>query len=118
MAKSGCVFWKCLKKALYSLKQALHVWYETLVNFFKKFNLNKTEANHDLFVSVDKTVFIGIHSDNWLLFRMDTDPYIDEFRENLWQRTRMTELGDVFYYPWMDIDIDFSGKTITLRQSI
>ncbi len=63
-----------LKRALYGLKQAPRVWYQTLLDFLRKLDFHKTEADHGLFVSVDKTMFIAVYVDDLLLFGADTDP--------------------------------------------
>ena len=66
-----------LKKALYNLKQSPRVWFQTLLDFFRKLNFHKTEANHGLFVSADKTMFIAIYIDDLLLFNGNIDLRID-----------------------------------------
>ena len=43
-----------LIKALYKLKQIPHVWYKTLVKFFKKLGFIQLKLNHEIFVSTDK----------------------------------------------------------------
>ena len=67
-----------LKKALYGLKQAPRVWYQTLLDFLKKLGFYKTEADHSLFVSADKTMFIAVYVDDLLLFGQDIYPRIDD----------------------------------------
>lgn len=49
-----------LIKALYVLKQAPHVWYKTLVEFFKKLGFIRLELDHGIFVSTDKQLFIAV----------------------------------------------------------
>ena len=106
-----------LKKALYGLKQAPRVWYQTLLDFLRKLDFHKTEADHGLFVSADKTMFIAVYVDDLLLFGADIDPRIDDVMQNLRDRFRMTDLGDVSHYLGMEVDVDLNKKTITLRQS-
>lgn len=67
-----------LKKALYSLKQVLQVWYQTFLDFFKKLDFYKIEINHGLFVSAKKTIFITIYMNNLLLFGANIDFRIDD----------------------------------------
>ncbi len=67
-----------LKKALYGLKQAPRVWYQTLLDFLRILDFHKTEADHVLFVSADKTIFIAVYMDDLLLFSADIDPRIDD----------------------------------------
>ncbi len=76
--------WVCfLKKALYGLKQAPRAWYQNLLDFLWKLDFHKTEANHGLFVSADKTMFIAVYMDDLLLFGADIDPRIDNVMQNL-----------------------------------
>ncbi len=67
-----------LKKALYGLKQAPRVWYQTLLDFPRKLDFHKTESDHGLFVSADKTIIISVYVDDLLLFGADIDPRIDD----------------------------------------
>ena len=106
-----------LKKALYGLKQSPRVWYQTLLDFLRKLDFHKTEADHGLFVSADKTMFIAVYVDDLLLFGADIDPRIDDVMQNLRDRFRMTDLGDVSHYLGMEVDVDLNKKTISLRQS-
>lgn len=106
-----------LRKALYGLKQSPRVWYQTLMDFLKKLGFHKTEADHSLFVSSDKTLFIAVYVDDLLLFGADGDPRIDNVMQNLRDRFKMTDLGDVSHYLGMEVDVDLNKKTITLRQT-
>ena len=56
------------KKVLYNLKQALQVWYQTFLDFFKISDFYKTETNYDLFILIDKTRFIAIYINNLFLY--------------------------------------------------
>lgn len=56
------------KKILYVLKQALQVWYQTFLNFFKKLDFHKIEIDHGLFILADKIMFIAVYVDNLLKF--------------------------------------------------
>ncbi len=103
-----------VKKALYGLKQALRVWYQTLLDFLRKLDFHKTEADHGLFVSADKTMFIAIYVDDLLLFGADINPRINDVMQNLRDRFRMTDLGDVSHHLGIEVDVDLKKKTITL----
>ena len=67
-----------LKKALYDLKQAPRVWYQTLLNFLRKLNFHKTKIDYSLLVSTNKTMFIAIYMDNLLLFDANIDLCIND----------------------------------------
>ena len=75
-----------LKKSLYILKKASRVWCQTFLDFFRKFDFHKTEANHGLFVSADKTIFIAVYIDDLILFDIDIDLRIDDVMQNLQDR--------------------------------
>ncbi len=105
-----------LKKTLYGLKQAPRVWYQTPLDFLRKLDFHKTEADHDLLVLADRTIYISVYLDNLLLFDSDIDLRIDDVIQNLQYRFYMTDLGDVPHYLGMEIDVDLGKMTITLRQ--
>ncbi len=60
-----------LIKTLYWLKQALHVWYKTLVEFLKKLGFIPLELDHGIFISKDKQLFIAVYVNDLLLFGAD-----------------------------------------------
>ena len=117
MFEDGTMRVYLFKKALYGLKQSLRVYYQILFDFLKKLNFYKTESDHSLFVSADKTIFIDIDIDSLLLASATINLRIDDVIQNLWDRFQMTDLGDVLHYLRMEVDVDFSKKTITLWQS-
>ena len=59
-------------------------------------------------------MFITVYMDNLFLFGTDIDPWIDNIEQNLRDRFRMIDLGDVFYYLRMEVDVNFNKKTISL----
>ncbi len=87
-----------LKKALYSLKKAPRVWYQALLDFFRKLDFHKTEADHGLFVSADKTILITVYLDDLLLFGAGVDPRIDDVIQKHRDRFQMTDLGYISHY--------------------
>ena len=62
-------------------------------------------------------MFIAVYVDDLLLFGADIDLWIDDVMQNLQDRFRMTDLGDVSYYLSMEVAVDLNKKTITFRQS-
>ena len=74
------------KKALYGLKQAPRVWHQTRLDFLRKLDFHKTETDHGLFVSANKTMFIAVYVDDLLLFGVDIDHHIDDVMQNLRDR--------------------------------
>ncbi len=63
-------------------------------------------------------MFIAVYVDKLLLFGADIDSRIDNVMQNLRDRFRMIDLGDVSHYLGMAVDVDLGKNTITLRQSI
>ena len=57
-----------LKKALYGLKQSTCMWYQTLQDFLKKLGFKRINADHGLFVSTDKSIYIAIYINDILFF--------------------------------------------------
>lgn len=83
----NCITWVCfLNKILYSLKQFLRVWYQTLQDFLQKLDFYKIGTDHSLFISADKTMFIAVYMDNLLFFDTDIDPWIDNVMQNIRDR--------------------------------
>ncbi len=103
-----------LEKALYGLKRAPRVGYQTLLDFLKKLDFHMTEADHGLFVSADKTIFIAVYLDDLLLFGGYIDLRIDDVMQNLRDRFQMTDLGYVSHYLGIEVDVNLGKKTITL----
>lgn len=103
-----------LKKALYSLKQSFRVRYKTLLDFFQKFDFNKTKTDHGLFVLANKTMIIIIHINDLLVFDINIDSQIDNIMQNFLDRFQITNLDDVFYYLRIETDIDLNKKIINL----
>ncbi len=58
-------------KALYKLKQELHVWYKMVVEFFQKLGSQRLELDHCIFVSEDKQLFTTVYFHDLLLFGSD-----------------------------------------------
>ena len=59
-------------------------------------------------------MFIAVYVDDLLLFGADIDPRRDDVMQNLQDKFRMTDLGDVSHYLGMEVDVDLSKKTIIL----
>lgn len=107
-----------LKKALYGVKQSSWVLYQTLLDFFQRFDFHKTETYHCLFVSSEKTMFIVVYINDLLWFDIHIDPQIDYVIQNLQDRFKKKDLGDVSHYFGIEVDVNLSRKKITLWQSI
>lgn len=78
-----------LIKALYRLKQALHIWYKIFVKFLKKLGFTQLKLDHGIFVSAGKQLFIAVYIDNLLIFGLDL-PRLDDVQQKLRDRFKMT----------------------------
>ena len=105
-----------LKKALYSLKQSARVWYQSLQNFLKKLEFKHVNADHGLFVSNDRFIYIAIYVDDILFFSALNNPRVQEAMQELQDRFQMTDLSEVSHYLSMEVNNNIEKKTITLRQ--
>ena len=103
-----------LRKALYGLKQSAQVWYQTLVDFLVKLGFHRLEQDHGVFVSEDKQLFIAIYVDDLLIFGADI-PRLEKIQNDLSDRFKMTNLGDVSHYLGMEVDVEVR-KTIKVTQ--
>ncbi len=104
-----------LRKALYRLKQALQVWYQTLADFFEKIGLERFELDHRMLVTQDWLVFLAIYMDILLLISSNNSGLID-IQDKLNARFRMANLGKISHYLGMEVDVDVR-KNISLRQT-
>lgn len=75
--KDGITRISILKYKLSGMKETPHVWYQILTDFLWKLDFHKTEANHGLLTSEDKTVLDVIYLIDWLLFAADVDLSMD-----------------------------------------
>ncbi len=92
-----------LIKAIYGLKQAANVWYNTLVEFLKKLGFVRLELDHGIFISKDKQLFIAVYVDDLLLFVTDISRF-EDIQQKLRDRFKMTDLGDISHYLEMEVD--------------
>lgn len=71
-----------LIKALYKQKQAPHVWYKTLIKFFKKLTFTQVKPDHGIFLSVDKQLFVNVYFDDLLIFSLNL-PRLNDVQQKL-----------------------------------
>lgn len=103
-----------LLKALYGLKQAPRVWYDTLTAFLSDLGFKPLSA--DLSVFVRDHVFIAVYVDDLLIFG-PLKKEIQEIKDRLSERFKMTDIGPVAYYLGMEITRDRPNRTIYLSQA-
>ena len=104
-----------LHKALYGLKQAPQVWYQTIANFLKKLGLKLLELDYGSFASHDHQQFLAVYVDDLFFFASD-ESCLTNIQDQLSERFKMTNLGEISHYLGMEVDVE-TGK-ILLRQKL
>jgi hypothetical protein len=102
-----------LNQALYSLKQALRVWYNTLSKYLQELGFKPLDANASVFHK--KGVIIAIYVDGLLITRKDRKE-IDALKKALNHRFKISNLGLVNFYLGMTITQDQINRTLRLSQ--
>ena len=102
-----------LRKALYGLKQAPRVWYALISEFLQGLGFTKTDADHSVFVSYDKSTFISVYVDDLLIIGEDLN-IINSLKNKLSKRFRMTDLGSVSHY--LGMFVTRTGDFVSLDQ--
>ena len=106
-----------LKKALYSLKQSAHVWYQTLQNFLKKLSFKCINSDQELFIFNDKFIYIAIYVDDILFFTASDNSQVLKVMQELWDCFQMTDLDEVLHYLDIKVNNDIENKISKLHQS-
>lgn len=101
-----------LKQAIYSLKQALQVWYSVIEEFLKEKRFTTIEFNQSVFISANKQLISAIYVDDLLLFGANK-ANINVFKKELSFCFEMTDPRDVSYY--FEIKIRYDQERSTLR---
>ena len=104
-----------LKKALYDLKQAPKVWYDTIHKFLQQHGFKRVESDHAVFISLNGRTFIAIYVDDLLLFEPNLES-LTEIQKKLKENFKMTDLGELSHYLGMKITISLDKNAISLRQ--
>ena len=83
-----------LLKALYGLKQSPRIWYQVLHDFLCSEGFTRTEADHSIFVCLERHLMIGVYVDD-LLVVGENQEEIDQLKRALTTRFKMIDLGPV-----------------------
>jgi hypothetical protein len=102
-----------LQKALYGLKQSPRIWYQTLSDFLK--SLGFTPLVSDMGIFIDGNLYIAVYVDDLLIAGPDKVE-IQQLKEQLSTRFKMTDLGPCSQYLGMEITRDRDSKTLRLGQ--
>ncbi|CAI7854124.1 unnamed protein product [Closterium sp. NIES-54] len=106
-----------LKKAIYSLKQALRTWYHKLEETLLAGGFKKSECDHSLFLLQEKEQFLMllVYVDDILLFSKSS-AMIERVEEMLEMQFRCSKMGDVKYYLGMHVEKDLDKGVLRLHQ--
>ncbi len=102
-----------LQKALYGLKHAPRVWYALISEFLQGLEFTKTDANHSVFVSHDKSTFVSVYVDNFHIIGDDLN-IINGLKNKLSERFCITDLGSISHY--LGMSVTQTGDSVSLDQ--
>ncbi len=103
----------CLKKALYSLKQARLEWYHTLWSHIKSISYAQSRYDPCLYAH-DSENFTVIYVDDLLLFAPKKQ--LACAKMELARKYEMCDLGEAHWFLMMEITCDWVAWTITIDQ--
>ncbi len=104
-----------LRKALYGLKQALFVWYTLILEFLQKLGFAKTNSDHKVFLSYDKSTVIPVDMDDLLIIGEDLK-IIKGLKNKVSDRFHITDLVSSYHYLGMSVtrtggSVSWDGKS-------
>jgi hypothetical protein len=102
-----------LNQALYSLKQAPRVWYNTLSKYLQELGFKPLDANASVFHK--KGVIITIYVNNLLITGKDHKE-IDALKKALNHRFKISDLSLVNFYLGITVTRDQINRTLRLGQ--
>lgn len=80
-----------LQKALYGLKQALYILYTLISKFLQRLQFMKTDIDHSVFISYNKSMFISIYVNSFFIISDDLN-IINNLKNKLLECFCMTDL--------------------------
>lgn len=86
-----------LSKALYGLKQAPRIWFRTLTEFLVSLSYHVISENLSVYRNPEIDIFVAIYVDDLLIFDVNKTA-IQELKDQLSKRFKMTDLKSVTYY--------------------
>jgi hypothetical protein len=100
-----------LNKSLYSLKQSLRYWYQTLQDYLESMGFVRLYTDYGIFVK--KELIIAVYIDDLIVVRLDMKE-IQYVKDTLNQRFKMTDLGPYSYYLGITITRDRTNRILRL----
>lgn len=102
-----------LLKALYGLKQLPRIWYQVLHDFLCTEGFAQTEADHTIFVCLERRLMIGVYIDD-LFVAGENQEEMNQLKKALTTRFKMTDLGPVTHYLGLCIVRNLEAGTMSL----
>jgi hypothetical protein len=102
-----------LRKALYSLKQSLQVWYNILTTFLASLDFKLLDTDSSVFCR-DGTI-ITIYIDDLLIAGV-SKPDINKIKASLSERFKMSDLRAYHFYLGMEVIRNRPRRTLRLSQ--
>lgn len=73
------------------------MWYSLIAEFLQRLRFIKTNANHCVFDSHNKSLFISVYVDDLFIIGEDLK-IINSLKNKLSERFYMTDSGSIFHY--------------------
>ncbi|CAI7828334.1 unnamed protein product [Closterium sp. NIES-53] len=106
-----------LRRPVYGMKQAHREWHAKLSATLGSLGFSASHSDASLFLcSSPRRFFILVYMDDMILLA-DTKADMEQMKQQLQQRLKCKDLGDLTHYLGMAITRDHPSRTITLSQS-
>jgi hypothetical protein len=112
--------WK-LKKAIYGLKQASRMWYKKLDSFLISLGFSRCNFDHSVYIRWSKCeqerdviTIVVVYVDDITI--AGTMQHVDELRDHLSRRFKMTDLGDISFIIGIKVIRNRNNRSISLSQ--
>lgn len=106
-----------LSKTLYSLKQALKLWYKKLFKFlFKKLGLKQINTDYSIFVTLAdiNCLIISTFFDDIKIMGIKIFGHIEKVKQKLVATFKMVDIGSISFYLNLKIEKNCQKKTLKL----
>jgi hypothetical protein len=106
-----------LKKGLYGLKQAGRAWYQTIDPALQRLGLTALHSDHCVYIYRQRheLLILSLYVDDLFLFTPSL-ALLRHFKQQLQQRFRMEDLGEVKLMLGMHVQRDRTARTLTISQ--
>lgn len=108
-----------LNKALYGLRQAPRAWYSKLDACLVSLDFTRSDHEHAVYTrrSAHKPLIVGVYVDDLLITCQDAGD-IKEFKLEMLQQFKMSDLGLLSYYLGIEVRQDHNGISLSLSVCI